>query len=69
MSISLGFLALECVEMLKLLVVVLTGVMAYLKWTGQFDYSWWVVFSPVLAYLALGIILLVGTFIAHMLLR
>ena len=55
--------------MLKLLVVVLTGVMAYLKWTGQFDYSWWVVFSPVLAYLALGIILLVGTFIAHMLLR
>lgn len=50
--------------MLRLLAVGATLVMLVLKLLGQFDESWWIVFSPILGYIALGAVVGVCYFVA-----
>lgn len=50
--------------MLRLLAVGITLVMLALKLLGQFDESWWIVFSPILGYFALIAVVCVGYIVA-----
>lgn len=55
--------------MLRFLVVSLTVALFVLKLIGMFDHSWWLVFSPILVYIGLSILLMIGmlavTIITH----
>lgn len=50
--------------MLRLLAVGVTLVMLALKLLGQFDESWWIVFSPILVYITLCVVVTVGYLVA-----
>ena len=45
--------------MLRLSAAALTAVMFALKLMGDFDHSWWVVFSPLIGYIAFVTLLVV----------
>lgn len=49
--------------MFRFLVVGLTIVLFALKMLGLFDHSWWLVFTPIFVYIALGVILFIAVMI------